>query len=148
MVWQTRMPKPRSYDRKTIDIYEVLSIIYSDGGDHVGSQSSAADIQAYLHSAKQLISNGKYDFVTRRKNMQALAQHGLTVADAKAEILSLVVSDYYSGPKQDNDPNRTGDVWEFKKNISGNQFYVKTKIVQENGNYILKCLSFHEDEFI
>lgn len=114
----------------------------------MSSQSNVADIQTYLHFAKQLISQGKYDFVPRRKNLQALARHGITVAGAKAEILSLVVSDYYSGPKQDNAPNRTGDIWEFKKRIFGNQFYVKTKIVQENGEYIIKCLSFHEDEFI
>lgn len=40
--------------------------------------------------------------------MQALAQHGLTIADAKNEILG---------------------------------------IVQENGEDILKCLAFHEDDF-
>jgi hypothetical protein len=83
----------------------------------------------------------------RRKNMQALAQHGLTIADAKNEILGLVVGDYYKGPKQDFDPNRPGDIWEFKKNIDGMQFYVKVKIVQENGEDILKCLAFHEDDF-
>lgn len=138
----------RSYDRKIVDIFENMSIIYSNGGDHVSCQASAADIQAYLHSAKQLITAGKYDFVPRRKNLQALAQHGLTVADVKFEILNLVVSDYYRGPKQDFDPKRPGDIWEFKKSIDGSQFYVKTKIVQENGDNILKCLSFHEDELV
>ncbi len=114
----------------------------------MGSQTSVSDIQAYLHSVKQLITTGKFDFVPRRKNMQALAQHGLTIADAKIEILGLVVSDYYRGPKQDLDPKRPGDIWEFKKSIDGDQFYVKTKIVQENGDTILKCLGFHEDEYI
>ncbi len=98
--------------------------------------------------AKKLISAGKYDFVPRRKNMQALAQHGLTIMDAKNEILGLVVGDYYKGPKRDLDPNRTGDIWEFKKNIDGMKFYVKLKIVQENGKDILKCLGFHEDDFV
>ena len=36
---------------------------------------------------------------------------------------------------------------EFKKNIDGMQFYVKVKIVQENGEDILKCIGFHEDDF-
>ncbi len=71
----------------------------------------------------------------------------LTIADAKNEILGLVVGDYYKGPKQDLDSNRPGDIWEFKKNIDGMQFYVKVKIVQENGKDILKCLAFHEDDF-
>ena len=111
------------------------------------NQASEADIAEFLEEVKKLISAGKYDFVPRRKNMQALAQHGLTIADAKEEILDLVTGDYYKGPKADFDSNRPGDLWEFKKNIDGVQFYVKVKIVQENGQKILKCLGFHEDDF-
>ena len=113
----------------------------------MGNQASNAQIVAYLADVKRLLSAGKYDFVPRRKNMQELAQHGLTITDAKNEILGLVVVDYYKGPKQDHDPNRPGDIWEFKKNIDGMQFYVKVKIVQENGEDILKCIGFHEDDF-
>lgn len=114
----------------------------------MGNTASVSDITLFLERAKKLVSNGKYDFVPRRKNMQALAQYGMTIADAKAEILGLVVADYYKGPKQDFDLNRPGDIWEFKKQVDGTQFYVKVKIVQENGENILKCLGFHEDEFI
>lgn len=113
----------------------------------MSNQASTSDIVAYLTNVKKLLSAGKYDFVPRRKNMQALAQHGLTITDAKNEILGLVVSDYYKGPKQDFDPNRPGDIWEFKKNVDGIQFYVKVKIVKENGEDILKCIGFHEDDF-
>lgn len=79
--------------------------------------------------------------------MQALAQYGLTITDAKNEILGLVVEDYYKGPKQDLDSNRPVDIWEFKKNIDGIQFYVKVKIVNENGKDILRCIGLHEDDF-
>lgn len=113
----------------------------------MGNKASTTDIVTFLQKVKRLITTGKYDFVPRRKNMQALAQHGLTIIDAKFEILELVVGDYYKGPKQDLDPNRPGDVWEFKKDVDGTQFYVKVKIVQENGEDILKCLGFHEDDF-
>lgn len=113
----------------------------------MGNQASTADISIFLEKMKRLVSEGKYDFVPRRKNMQALAQHGLTITDAKREILGLVVGDYYKGPKQDLDPNRTGYIWEFKKDVDGTQFYVKVKVVQENGEDILKCLGFHEDDF-
>ena len=108
---------------------------------------SNSDISAYLAQVKNLMAEGKCDFVPRRKNMQALAQHGLTIKDAKNEILGLVVGDYYRGPMQDYDAKRVGDVWEFKKKVDGEQFYVKIKIVDENESKILKCLSFHEDEF-
>jgi hypothetical protein len=48
---------------------------------------------------------------------------------------------------QDLDPNKSGDIWEFKKDVDGTQFYVKVKITQENGENVLKCLGFHEDDF-
>ena len=44
-------------------------------------------------------------------------------------------------------PTQPGDIWEFKKNIDGKEFYIKLKIQNRNGNDILKCLSFHEDDF-
>ena len=113
----------------------------------MADNSNTPDIVNFLERVKNLIAAGKYDFVPRRKNMQALAQYGLTIIDAKNEILGLVVGDYYKGPKQDLDPNRPGDIWEFKKNIDGIIFYVKIKIVQENGEDILKCIGFHEDDF-
>ena len=113
----------------------------------MSNQASTSDIAAFLAKAKKLLSTGKYDFVPRRKNMQALAQHGLTITDAKNEILGLVVGDYYKGPKQDFDPNHSGDIWEFKKSIDGIRFYVKVKIIKENGEDVLKCLGFHEDDF-
>ncbi len=109
--------------------------------------SSHTDISEFLEEAKKLISSDRYDFVPRRKNMQSLALHGLTINDAKGEILGLVVSDYYKGPKMDLDPSRPGDIWEFKKCISGINFYIKVKIVTENGKDVLKCLGFHEDDF-
>ena len=111
------------------------------------NQANTSDIVLFLERAKRLLSAGKYDFVPRRKNMQALARHGLTIADAKAELLDLVAGDYYKGPKQDLDPDRPGAIWEFKKQIDGKQFYVKIKITQENGEDILKCLGFHEGDF-
>lgn len=113
----------------------------------MGKQANTQDISAFLAKMKRQVSAGKYDFVPRRKNMQALAQHGLTILDAKDEIFSLVVEDYYKGPKQDLDPLKPGDIWEFKKNIDGRQFYIKVKIVQVNGEDIVKCLGFHEDDF-
>lgn len=114
----------------------------------MGNQADTADIRLFLENAKKLISAGKYDFVPRRKNMQALAQHGLTITDAKEEILGLRVSDYYKGSKQDLDPSRPGDIWEFRKNVGDIPFYVKVKIVQENGEDILRCLGFHEADFV
>lgn len=114
----------------------------------MSNQASASDIAAYITKVKKLLSVGKYDFVPRKKNLQALAQHGLTIIDVKNEILELVVSDYYKGPKNDLDPERPGDIWEFKKKVDGAQFYLKVKIVQEGGQDVLKCIGFHEDDYV
>lgn len=114
----------------------------------MGNQASTSDIAIFLARAKKLVSAGKYDFVPRRKNLQALSQHGMTVADAKSEILGLVVGDYYKGPKQDFDPSHYGEIWEFKKDVDGDQFYVKVKIENRNGEDVLKCLSFHDDDYV
>ena len=109
--------------------------------------TSASEITGFLSRAKKLLSVGLYDFVPRGKNMQTLAKHGMTIKDAKNEIFDLTVSDYYKGPKKDFDRDHTGDIWEFKKDINGAPFYVKLKITKENNIQILKCLSFHEDDY-
>lgn len=140
----------RSYDRDNIDktrkVY-IINTIYNRGGVQMGDSANTTDIIDFLEMAKRLIVAGKYDFVPRRKNMQSLARYGLTIMDAKGELIDLVVGDYYKGPKQDFDTTRPGDIWEFKKNIDGTKFYIKLKIVQENGDKILKCIGFHDDDF-
>lgn len=113
----------------------------------MSNQASTSDISSFLAQAKNLMAAGSYVFVPRGKNLQALSDHGLTVADAKDEILGLMVSDYYKGPKQDFDKKQPGDIWEFKKIVDDEQFYVKLKIQNRNGKDILKCLSFHEDDY-
>lgn len=113
----------------------------------MSKHTEKSEISAYLMQVKKLISVGKYDFVPRRKNLQSLAQYGLTVTDAKNEILDLTAKDYYAGPKSDKDPERPGDIWEFKKEIDGIQFYIKVKIVLVDGDYVLRCLGFHESDF-
>ena len=99
------------------------------------------DIIEFLVNAKELVALGK-------KNMQSLASHGLTLEDAKSVIFELTVADYYKGPKRDLDSNRPGYIWEFKKTIDNFQFYIKVKIVCEGNENILKCIGFHEDEFV
>ena len=92
------------------------------------NQASASDVSAFLAKAKKLMAAGKYVFVPRGTNMQALSDHGLTIADAKSEIIGVVVGDYYKGSKQGFDPAQPGDIWKFKKDVDGEQFYVKLKI--------------------
>jgi hypothetical protein len=111
----------------------------------VDKRMNELEISQFLEEVRTLISLGRYDFVPRRANLQALVNIGFTIADAKDEILNLKTEDYYKGPKRDFDDERPGDIWEFKKIVNGAQFYVKLKIQIINSEHILKCLSFHED---
>lgn len=113
----------------------------------MAKQVSSSDVSAFLQDAKILLSTGRFTLIPREKNMQTLARYGLTIADVRDEILSLVVADYYKGAKQDLDADKPGDIWEFKKEIDDGQFYVKLKIAPIGSGRILKCLSFHEDDF-
>lgn len=113
----------------------------------MSKRASPEALRAYLAKLKKLLAAGKYDFVPRRKNLQALAEHGLTLGEVKEELLGLVAADYYKGPKEDLDPRRQGEVWEFKKALGGVPFYIKVKVVEENGEEKLKCLGFHQDEY-
>lgn len=111
----------------------------------MGNVTNTEEIMSLFEKTKKLISSNKFDFVPRRKNLQSLAKHGLTIKDAKDEILDLVISNYYKGPK--NDFDRPGEIWEFKKEIDGTLFYIKIKIAIECGTEIVKCIGFHDDDF-
>lgn len=113
----------------------------------MNNRIDTSDIEGFLEKSRNLLSDGKYDFVPRRKNLQSLANYGLTVIDAKEEIYNLGAGDYHKGPKRDFENYRSGDIWEFKKEIKGKKFYIKLKISQDSGEEVLKCLGFHEDEF-
>lgn len=107
-----------------------------------------AGIVQFLEQSKELIAQGKLEFVPRQKNISSLANHGLNIGAAEDEMLSLEVNDYISGPESERDPGKhgNGDIWIFKKEIDGIWFYIKFKISKDGGRIKLKCLSFHEDE--
>lgn len=130
-----------------LDILQKSEYSIYGGGDVRTEKTDSVAISDFLARSKNLLAAGRYIFVPRGKNLHALAVNGLTIADAKREIMDLIVEDYYKGPKQDFDANQPGDIWEFKKDIDGEIFYVKLKIQNVNGKDILKCLSFHEDNF-
>lgn len=71
--------------------------------------ASKEEVEEVLKDFKSLINQGKWTFVKRKINLQGLADLGLTVPQAKAEILSF--RHYDRGPESDRD--REGDfIWE------------------------------------
>lgn len=96
------------------------------------------EIQKMLREFKALIRQDKWTFVERRVNLQGLVALGLTVPQAKAEIIGLSYRHYDRGPEADRD--RDGDfIWEFIKRIGAQKVYIKLKI--DNRGCV--CLSFH-----
>ncbi len=82
----------------------------------------------------------KFSFAERDKTRDTIARLGITIPQAKNEILGLTYEDYYRGPILDKD--REGEeFWEFGKTICGEQVFIKLKTVLEYGVAI--CFSFH-----
>ena len=84
-------------------------------------------------------------FIVRRpKNLEGIAEIGLTMEQAKEILKELSCDDYFDGPEKDRNPLEKGGLWTFKKEITGRAFYIKVKIAQKGeGKLYAKCLSFH-----
>ena len=108
----------------------------------MGREQQKETIRRFLREFKQIAATGRgVDIVDRRRNIQSLAQLGLTKRNYIALILGLSVADYCDGPKPDKD--RPGEIWEFGKIIEGKEVYIKLKIAQLGEVRLAKCLSFH-----
>jgi hypothetical protein len=91
---------------------------------------------------KQVVTGGSgLDLVPRAGSIETLRFLGLTKRNLEEILLGLSVADFCAGPKQDRD--RPGEIWEFGKNLDGNEVYIKLKVANVGGVKIAKCISFH-----
>ncbi|MFZ3372246.1 MAG: hypothetical protein WA131_04375 [Desulfitobacteriaceae bacterium] len=100
--------------------------------------TSVEEINRFLLQAKILIRKNEYQLIPRKKNMDDLANLGLTIRLAMQEILELTFRHYDRGPLPDTD-RQSDFVWEFIKEICSQQIYIKLKIDFRG----CVCLSFH-----
>ena len=100
-----------------------------------------------LRQAKKCLERGDWLLVERNKNIQALIAHDLSIADVKAAIRQLAGTNYFKGPKKDFNKKEKGAIYEFKIVIGGKRFYLKLKLQKINQKTVLKCLSFHKDDY-
>lgn len=84
-----------------------------------------------------------FSFGKRDEIRDTIARLGITIPQAKQEILGLTVEDYYRGPLPDKD-RKGEEFWEFGKTISGEQVFIKLKAKSKYGMAI--CFSFHIPE--
>lgn len=83
------------------------------------------EIRIFLRSSKGNISQGKFEFIERRKCLQTLIELEMTIDDVESVILSLQPSDYVKGPENDRDPTMSGDIYVFGKNHASIDLYIK-----------------------
>ena len=107
--------------------------------------ASREEINKILTDMRYAIDQNKFIPIQRRKNLDTLAQLGLTWQDAKDEIYTLTDREYIKGPETDWDRPSTDSLWIFKKRIESDMIYIKFKVqYQEDGS--IKLVSFHLDE--
>ena len=77
--------------------------------------------------------------------MQTLADLEMKTAEVKDIVLSLTPLDYVRGPIKDR--KMVGDLWEFGKEVKGQEVYIKLKIAKVGKKKIAKCISFHAPNY-
>ena len=104
---------------------------------------SRKEIADFLKKFKQCAQN-KFQFVFRKKNLDAITSLGITIIVAKEIILGLTPDNYCQGPDQDRDKPHS-NLWVFETDFDGKKLYIK---LSDNFSYdIAKCISFHQKEF-
>jgi len=84
-----------------------------------------------------------FSLYPRDEGMDTMARLGITIPQAKQEILGLTYEDYYRGPIPDTG-SKGGEYWEFGKIICGEEIFIKLKTLAEYKVAI--CFSFHKPE--
>ena len=96
-------------------------------------------VKLFLFQFKEFAQK-KFLFAERAKSLDTIARLGITIKQAKDEILGLTYEDYYRGPIPDKD-RKGEEFWEFGKSIYREQVLIKLKAKSKYGVAI--CFSFH-----
>lgn len=99
-------------------------------------------VRKFLLEFKQVATSGSgIDLVPRQGVKETLEWLGMTKRDVEQILIGLSVADYCNGPLPDK--GRPGELWEFGKQIEGQDVYIKLKVADVAGTKIAKCISFH-----
>ena len=99
-------------------------------------------ITLFLFQFKEFAQN-VFSFYPREESLDTIARLGITIQQAKEEILGLTDEDYYRGPILDKD-RKGEEFWEFGKTICGEEIFIKLKAESKHG--VAVCFSFHMPE--
>lgn len=79
-------------------------------------------------------------FGGREKNMNTLAELGITAKFRDDIVKQISTEDFYKGPEP-NVQNNLGEMWAFGKTINGKEVYIKITLGLTNNSAV--CMSFH-----
>ncbi len=96
-------------------------------------------VKLFLFQFKEFAQNN-FKFAERDKSLDTIARLGITIPQAKQEILALTYEDYYRGPIPDED-RKGEEFWEFGKIIRGEEIFTKLKTISKHS--VAVCFSFH-----
>ncbi len=99
-------------------------------------------VTLFLFQFKEFTQN-TFSFYPREESLDTIARLGITITQAKEEILGLTYENYCRGPIPDID-RKEEEFWEFGKLICGQEIFIKLKTVSKYGAAI--CFSFHIPE--
>lgn len=112
--------------------------------DDLSEEEQRRYVRNFLNDFKELVDTGSLQVKGHIKTRETLLKLGLTRRHLEEEILSLSVSNYSSGPIEDQ--LHPGYLWVFGKTIDGVEVYIKLKIVSTPDNEYALCVSFHKAE--
>ena len=99
-------------------------------------------VKLFLFQFKEFAQK-TFSFAKRDESLDTIARLGITIQQAKEEILGLTYENYYRGPIPDKD-RKGEEFWEFGKTICGEHVFIKLKAKSKHGVAI--CFSFHIPE--
>jgi hypothetical protein len=100
---------------------------------------SSKKVLDFLERFKRKADQEGIHFQDRKRNLDSLANLGLSIEDAEEIILGLTEEEYVTGPEKDLDGS-SGEIWVFGSSYGGRRLYIKVKL----DNIRSKCISFHE----
>lgn len=101
-------------------------------------------ISEFLKNLKVAVESGRLFVIKREKNNEFLARCGMTPEEREKVITGLTRNEYKSGPEIDRDYTNEKDIWKFNTEYLGKKIHIKVKLILEDNQYYVKCLSFHD----
>lgn len=104
---------------------------------------SPEEVERFLRKFQSACSRNGIVFLERKKNLQALLDLEISVAERAGIIGKLTYRNYYKGPRLDA-MRPGGEFWEFGSVVKGKELYIKLALGLTDGPAL--CFSFHPAE--